>query len=200
MRDRPYIEHLNHDLVTIYRAYPGDIEVICDIAYELQFRRAASKEFKAEVIEHLIELAEQVEVEEPMFPFPSIDVVATRSRLRHSLGSPEWRENGLLKLSGYCVGKTEGKPDLERRKILNYIFLKDELLDVDDEYYASEWGEPKSEDRLKKLTNSIASFVRNAKRSSNNMSYAIGDWSEDIHYLKETFYDRWFDFPWPYID
>ncbi|TKF31284.1 hypothetical protein [Enterovibrio norvegicus] len=89
---------------------------------------------------------------------------------------------------------------MERRKVLNDVFLKDELLDVDDEYYASEWGGPKSEDRLRKLTNTIASFVRNAKRSSNNMPYSISDWTADLQYLKETFYERWFDFPWPHVE
>lgn len=76
MRERPYFEHSIHDLIAIYRSYPGDIEVICDIAYELPFRRAASRDFKTEVIENLRGIAEQgiIEEEEPMFPFPSIDV------------------------------------------------------------------------------------------------------------------------------
>ncbi|TKF31283.1 hypothetical protein [Enterovibrio norvegicus] len=58
------------------------------------------------LLERLLSEQANVEDDEPMFSFPSIDVVATRSRMRNSLGSPEWREHGLLKLSGYSVGKT----------------------------------------------------------------------------------------------
>ena len=29
------------------------------------------------------------------------------------------------------------------------------------------------------------------------MTQAVSEWEEDLDYLKETFYDRWGDFPWP---
>lgn len=173
------------------------------LAYEIQFRSLISEERKAAVVERLIELAVQADRRHeraPDFEFPSTDITETRRRKVGRLGDVDWREHGLLRMSGYHVGKTKGKPEGLRQRILNYIFLEDTLEDVEDTAYADEWGEPKSSARLQKLTHTIASLVRNAKRNPHDTADAIRDWENDLEYLRETFYDRWGDFPWPSVE
>ena len=103
-------------------------------------------------------------------------------------------------LSGYHVGATRGRPEKQRRRILNSIFLKDDLSDVDDRTYSALWGPPMTSKRLQKLAESIAAFARTAKRSPNDLGQAIEEWEGDLEYLKATFYDRWGDFPWPGVE
>lgn len=50
MRDRPYMNSGGSQLLQIYRSHSDDLEVVCDIAYELQFRDYIQKEDKAEVV------------------------------------------------------------------------------------------------------------------------------------------------------
>lgn len=104
-----------------------------------------------------------------------------------------------MRMSGYRVGKVRGVARSHRRRILNYIFLRDDLRDVDDPEYAASWGHPKSSGRLQKLAETIAAFARTAKRRATDMSRAISEWEEDLEYLKTTFYDDWGGFPWPRI-
>lgn len=145
--------------------------------------------------------AEDGAEEYPGFQFPSTNIYHHRGRERRRLGSIDWQEHGLLAMSGYRVGRTNGRRRSDRRRLLNFLFLKDDLRDIDDLSYAAEWGSPKSSQRLKKIAESIAALTRNAKRRSrHNMRYAVADWEKDLAYLKETFYDRWGDFPWPHVN
>lgn len=53
------------------------------------------------------------------------------------------------------------------------------------------------------MAESIAAFVRNAKRNENSdMSRAIEHWEKDLSWLKSEYYDGLFDgsFPWPTTD
>lgn len=149
------------------------------------------------VIEVLLE-----RLEEPGFPFPEIDLWQVREEYVEEKGSINWGNfgQGLLSASGYRVGKTNGLPEQERRKILNYIFLKDSLEDIDDAEYRMEWGDPKSSERLRKLANVVATLANNASRKRGDFSHAIWDWHSDLMYLKHQFYDRWADFPWPEVE
>jgi hypothetical protein len=173
------------------------------LAYEIQFRRLIKEDRRSAVVERLVELGisggRQVD-ETPGFDFPSIDVRRTRELAARALGDVDWNETGLLRLSGYRVGKVQGKPQDERRRILNFVFLEDDLRDVADQSYARSWGPPKSSNRLQKLCETLAAFIRNAKRNPVDMDQAIADWQDDLGYLRATFYDRWGDFPWPSVE
>lgn len=102
----------------------------------------------------------------------------------------------MLKHCGYKVGAS-GLPESQRRQILDSIFLHS-LSFIDDITYLSEWGEPNTDQRLKKLVESIVAFTRNAKRrNGNSFSKAIQDWEADLAYLKRTYYDERYYFQWP---
>ena len=68
--------------------------------------------------------------------------------------------------------------------------------------YEKEWGDPNTSQRLKKITFSIAQFIKNAKGKKNpGLNKAIDDWSMDLDWIKKSFYDGRFDkeFHWPFI-
>jgi aminoglycoside phosphotransferase family enzyme len=81
-----------------------------------------------------------------------------------------------------------------------YLFLKNDLEDVDDKSCAAEWGGKKTSSRLKKMADSVAEFVRNAKRNPHDYIEAIHEWESGLSYIKATFYDGWHKFPWPNLD
>jgi len=111
-------------------------------------------------------------------------------------GDPDtWPKVGLLKYLGYRVGVT-GTIQSKRQEILGEVFTSP-LPNVHSIECMEEWGSPGSSRRLEKMANSIASFARNAKRSSLPRETAICDWEEDLAWLKEEFYRGRFTFQWP---
>ncbi len=105
-------------------------------------------------------------------------------------------EVGILKHFDYCVGKNGWQAGY-RQEILEKVF-RESLEDKDfDANYLEEWGEPESAQRLEKMVRSISAFVANAESKDNPPAEAIDDWLDDLAWLKETFYDGNFDFPWP---
>lgn len=112
------------------------------------------------------------------------------------LDEARWPEIGLLRHLGYKVGKA-GKQDRERRRILDRTYQKS-VPQVESREHMQEWGRPATGDRLKKLADCLAAFVRNAKRHDRTaMSTAIAQWEADLSYLKRTYYIGRYDFPWP---
>jgi hypothetical protein len=91
-----------------------------------------------------------------------------------------WRPRGMLDYLGYHVGETHPTPRDIRSCILQYAF-ECHLPPLNDPTYLSEWGEPQTTQRLKKLANTLAALTRNAKRLD-AMSYAtaIDDWEGDL--------------------
>jgi len=109
---------------------------------------------------------------------------------------------GVLGFVGYKVGK-QGIYQSTRRKILDAVF-HNKLPNVISHQYMSEWGLPKSPQRLLKMANSLAAFARNGKRNSLDMSDAISDWEVDLEYLRQTYYIGYFRYHdhgplWPII-
>ena len=202
MRDRPLSNLENSELIDLFRQSGTNEDLIKDIAYEAVHRDRMTKQNKAAIIEQLIDLFEKQSANEsdPGFPFPEIHIHDVRANNDSVMGNPDWRDVGLLKLSGYSVGKTYGIPSPKRIRILNYIFLKDDLSDIRDRSYAAEWGEAKSLLRLKKMADSISSFANQAIRNPNDTSVAVAHWTHDLAYLKKSFYDNWGGFPWPEIE
>ena len=215
-RPRPLLKLTQVELLALYPTIKADFPRLTEFVYELQFRSTMDKPFKAQALEQLLKLQAKINQPEPAklpqpsttlpppapdFLFPSTNIASTRKKLMGSrFAGKSWYEVGLLKVSGYSVGITEGKSTKERRSILNWIFLQDELHDIDDPAYASEWGEPKSTTRLQKMANSLASFARNAQRSPHDTSVAVKEWKEDLDYLYHTFYQQWHRVPWPDIE
>jgi hypothetical protein len=107
-----------------------------------------------------------------------------------------WPAAGLLKVMGYTVGSTDGKPDDLRHAILVEVF-SGHLPPVHSPAYMNEWGMPKTAARLRKMAESIAAFTRNAKRRGAPMDHAIYDWEHDLRFLYDKYYVGHFGFGWP---
>lgn len=200
VEERPFFNCSNEEVIGLVKRHWDYYSGLSFVVYEMQFRGKIAESVRAEAVARLFELAgKHVEpVEAPGFQFPDTDIMEARRVAKASDVQFKWSQ-GLLRLSGYKVGR-DGERESTRRKILNYIFLKDTLSDVDDKEYAEEWGKPRTSRRLKKLADSIAAFTRNAKRNPNAMDHAIVDWESDLDYLRETFYKKWHEFPWPDIE
>ena len=143
---------------------------------------------------------------------------STRAAAKHGLppGCPEWpaeaeqgalqalnsegffHATGMLKFMGYGVGRKAALSADRRRAILNYVFMG-HLPPVNDTHYMQEWGRPKSNRRLRKISNSLSAFARNARRKkSSSWNHAIANWEADLAYLKKRYYDkRVRDWKWP---
>jgi len=68
---------------------------------------------------------------------------------------------------------------------------------IDRMVHERQWTGP----RLQKMANSIASFIRMAKRRSlASLGPAIRDWTEDLEYLHDNYYVGRYDFVWPIIE
>lgn len=134
------------------------------------------------------------------FDWPSTDVIARPPGLVVNFGSFDSPETGLLRHMGYAVGKTNGLPEGERRRILEDVMGR-RLLPASkaDEFYLDQWGEPASPERLRKTANCIASFVRLKKLDVHrDNSAAISDWESDLRWLKGKYYEHLGSrFRWP---
>lgn len=114
-----------------------------------------------------------------------------RKRLQEISAKPNGRRRnefpplGMLRALGYRVGKGPENRAM-RRFVLDYIVTR-ELPFVDSLAYLEEWGATRSPERLRKLTNTIASFIGAAKDRP-NMARAVADWSEDLDYLAEEWW------------
>lgn len=127
------------------------------------------------------------------FPWPNTAALSGKGNLPTAVFTTK---EGLLSYCGYKVG-ANGLPLDPRRKILDAIFLA-QLPPIDDPAYCAQWGEPRSAKRLQKLAETMAAFVRNAKRrDAARMEKSIREWETDLAYLKRRYYDNRFSFPWP---
>ena len=144
-------------------------------------------------------IAELYEVEEG-FEWPSTEVGAGEPSDSALLDTKNWPQVGMLKHFGYTVGKTSGLPTENRRKILAEVFVAKQLPELEYEGYREEWGEANSPQRLQKMAESIAAFVRSQKKRHIPAREAIEDWESDLSYLFEAYYRGRFDFYWPTTD
>ena len=105
----------------------------------------------------------------------------------------------MLSALGYHVGIATGISNTERKFLLDEIF-NIHLPPLNDPAYMREWGAQKSAARLKKLAETIAALVRNAKRrKSQDMTVAYDEWEVDLEYLHGKYYVGHFQFAWPKI-
>jgi len=124
------------------------------------------------------------------FDWPTTDVPERTRGLAVPFSTFESPETGLLGHMGYHVGKTSDLTQAERREILDEVIAAAlRAASPPDEYYLGQWGDPRTPDRLRKTANCIASFVRLRKLdTTKDNSVAIGDWEEDLRYLKSQYY------------
>jgi hypothetical protein len=115
-----------------------------------------------------------------------------------SINTEEWAQIGLLKYMGYTVG-ANGESSTTRREILAEVFKLTTLPNLESPEKMQQWGSPKSGGRLRKMAHTIASLTQRSKRNSNDTEEAIGDWEDDLAWLKTTYYDGRFShkFTWP---
>lgn len=108
-----------------------------------------------------------------------------------------WPSSGMLDALGYHVGKVRGVDEPQRRRTLCFLF-EEHLPLVFDTTYTTAWGAPKSSTRLRKLAETIAALVRNAKRNpGRDYSTAIEEWEQDLAFLWTRYYVGQFKFGWP---
>ena len=103
-----------------------------------------------------------------------------------------------LWICGYRVGGN-GLPPLDRTRLLNYFF-RNPLPSVVQKHCGDEYGEPGSEQRLRRMAHCIARNCRTFKRRDRERySEAIDNWERDLAYLKRAYYHAG-TFPWPPVD
>lgn len=104
-----------------------------------------------------------------------------------------------LRLCGYRVGRSQGLPATERKKLLDYFF-KQPLPPVVRQVHGDAYAAPGSEERLQKMANVIAALCRLKKlHAPDRYADAIADWEADLEYLRRSYY-RAGSFPWPAVD
>ncbi|MCY7348532.1 MAG: hypothetical protein LH614_20275 [Pyrinomonadaceae bacterium] len=113
-------------------------------------------------------------------------------------------EKSVLKERGYTVGKTKGLHFSKRREILAEVFNLNLFEILSPEYirycknnfphYLAEWGNPKSEKRLVKMRDFLATNCKKQKRQQN--IEAASDYEEDLEWLRRKFHTGRFKFDW----
>ena len=191
--EREYMQKWADELLEIAQGNWGNLILLNKLLSELKYRASNAGVRVREIIEARIEeLRPQSSL--AAFKWPTTAALAGDSGFT---GDQYWYQEGLLSYVGYRVGKTHGVGERTRRQILHCV-LFNELPRVNSPDYIEEWGAPRTDKRLKKMAESIASFARNAKRNnSTSMKYAIADWENDLSYLFKNYYHRSLGFCWP---
>ena len=105
----------------------------------------------------------------------------------------------MLGYLGYHVGISSPLTTAQRARLLGQIFMM-RLPPLNDLDYMASWGRPRSGPRLRKIAESIASFVKTAKRRTTvSLDMAIGHWEADLIHMRRCYYDGNFDFHWPKV-
>ena len=169
---------------------------LLDEATEHQYNRRRSENYATQTVREIEESMESAadthRDNDEYFLWPSTNAPASR---RGYKGDFFDYEDGLLSFVGYQVGVNGETSDI-RLRILDCVF-HNKLPHVESEEYMSQWGEPESADRLRKMAHTLAALARNAKRNSRNYSRAIDEWESDLDYLHLRYYVGKFKFQWP---
>lgn len=113
-------------------------------------------------------------------------------------------KTSVLKELGYTVGKTKGKPTIERHQILRRAFTSELREVLSSEYfdycqenfpdYLAEWGNPQSERRLIKMRDYLATLCKRQKRRGN--IEAATDYQGDLDWIEANIHTGRFKFDW----
>lgn len=106
-------------------------------------------------------------------------------------------KQGVLKRFGYQVG-ARGPMRRDRQNILHRVFAYGGSLEIEGVDWA-EWGAGESTERLQKMSNTLYALKINLekKQDRSKNQAAITDYDRDLEFLKSTYYDGRFEFPWP---
>lgn len=132
----------------------------------------------------------------PVFKWPTINFDLIRGNPDFFSNELKLKEEGLLGKMGYHVG-TSGVGQKKRREILA------DVLEMPSEQiqrlgFHDYWGNAKDTSRLKAMAFAIFCFI-NCRKTNPSMIYAIGDWRDDLDWLKANYYDNLAvkPFEWP---
>jgi hypothetical protein len=186
--ERGFMQLPTAQLKQIVEGNEGDFDVLHSVFVELLFRkRKLARELRSKVSERLAELEEQY------FPWPSTEAQIGEKGLDDSFFH---YSQGLLGFMGYRVGAS-GIGAARRQELLHSVYVG-RLPSLNSKSYMAEWGLPQTKERLRKIAESIAAFVRNAKRRQRReLSRAISQWEADLEFLKRAYYVGKYDFGWP---
>lgn len=159
----------------------------------LSQNQSASDDVRKRALSQLAKIEEEIASLDDQFKWPSTEAPTGSGTLR-SFDAPT---DGILSLFGYQVGHASQLNAPTRYLILDRIFRMS-LPPVLPGSHMALWGMPNSSRRLKKIAETIAALVRNAKRRHNaSYSRAIFEWESDLQQLHDTLYIGRFDFGWP---
>lgn len=113
----------------------------------------------------------------------------------HISKRPELVEQSPLHVMGYRVGAT-GLSPFSRRRILESAY-RGNLPSVADAAYMQEWGFRRTRRRLWRMAYHIAMLIRKNKNQT-KLQTAVDEWSEDLDWMRTTFYKNSMHFDWPF--
>ena len=96
-------------------------------------------------------------------------------------------DQGMLKTIGYKVGN-DGMIYTKRRLLLDRV-INGVLPFCGSPSYMAEWGDPKTKQRFKKLRDVLNQLIFK-NRNFPEMDVAVGDWSEDLKYIKDKWHNE----------
>lgn len=191
--ERPFLTKTTAELRSIAGGALQDPDLLHQLYVELLFRkREAALKLRANIESILESLARY----NHYFPWPRTEAV-DGDGAGDDMCFPI--ADGMLGFVGYRVGASGVAAD-QRADLLDSVYAK-ALPPLNSKAYMESWGTPGTAARLSKLAGSLAAFARNAKRQQRNrLATAIAEWEVDLAYLKKTYYDGRYDFPWPLVD
>ncbi|MDO3434520.1 hypothetical protein QWJ46_17730 [Rhizobium sp. CBN3] len=161
---------------------------------KLAENQTASEEVRKMALVQLAKIEQEMaSLDIDHFKWPSTEAL-TGSGALNSFDAPS---DGVLSFFGYEVGQSSRLNSSTRYAVLHRVFriMLPQMLPTT---HMALWGPANSGWRLKKIAETIAAFVRNAKRRRNpSYSQAIDDWEYDLQRLHDALYVGRFDFVWP---
>jgi hypothetical protein len=104
-------------------------------------------------------------------------------------------DRGIFSALGYRVGKVQGQPTSVRHFVLDYIFFRT-LPPLNGPLYMQKWAKPETPRRLQSMAYFLARTSWNAqRRTRQDLTQAISDWTHDLRYLKDRYYRGYFNWP-----
>lgn len=189
--ERPFREEWYPQLLETAQAEWDDVFTLAAIFFEAQLRvrkRPSSRAWTVvdEVGPRLSELLARQFPRDP-------DARPGQEPFVDSMG---WPQVGVLKQHGYTVGA--GSPgEAARRAALSHVF-RGPLDPIESPEYMEGWGSDQSWTRLHKMAWSIAAFANSRLRRQGGLHDATTRmWSSDLEWLRTTYYEGHFGFPWP---
>jgi hypothetical protein len=193
------IENKNaKSLLSFFRQNDSKLKSARQLLEDLSKRPEFSKRVNFEKFDRLLRVYElwktgshqNVGSELLYFKWPSTEI----SAIEHEMAGLQVDQGeNLLTSFGYRVGKTKGKPENSRRKILDGIYR---LPETDFGPVISNVGPAESCYRLRRIVRAIVYSIRLNQKKRADLSEALSHWRTDLQYLKRKFYDGQCDGKW----